>query len=183
MNPFIRAIVQGAAGGIVVAVFLFLTGLSPQHVFTQSGKQPIANVLQARAFQVVDDEGAIVASLSGTPTREGLLILKPAMKEGSVSVSPSEGLRFSAANKSNVEIQAEHIRIYNVGQGESTLGGGYLKIRSNAGGIVLMDHRTGVMRAALGSVELQTQTDEARQRPLSSLVLFDIKQKVIWSAP
>ena len=42
----------------------------------------------------------------------------------------------------------------------------------------------GIIRAALGSTELQViSTGETTHRPPSSLVLFDKEGKVIWEAP
>jgi len=127
----VLAVFAGLVGG-VVSSWLFIGTL----VFAQ--KPEVAEVIVAKRFLVVDEDGKPRAALGPVDGEPGLWL------------ADKNGTYRAALN---------------------LLGGdSYLRFTD----------KDGQLRAVLGEV---TEAGETRQRPVSSLVLFDKEANVIWSAP
>jgi hypothetical protein len=69
MNTLAKAVVQGAACGLMIGVVLLVGGRvwHPATVAAQSKQQAVADVVRARSFEVVDAAGKVTATLGVLP--------------------------------------------------------------------------------------------------------------------
>jgi hypothetical protein len=188
MKLWTKAILQGAACGLVLGMVLLIAGRAwwPQVAAAQAEKPAVAEVVRARRFEVVDAGGKMRALLTlrdGNPS----LMFSDAAGEVRVHLTLLDGnpsLSFSdAAGKSRVELSVfeghPHLVFYDAaGKVRADL-----SVFDGNPSLELSD-KAGVSRAVLGATSLNTiKTGEVTTRPESSLVLFDKDGKVMWIAP
>lgn len=178
------AVVAGLVGGLISSRLLM-----EQPVFAEK-KAPHEKVVRAERFELVDEDGNIFSSLQ----HEGLAT-KLTIRSARVSQDSLLG---------EIELEATPASAYvtvNAAQGPkggfmlSSIGenielfmgalGGCIELASSKGGPRLsVQDNARRLRAVLGTTELKhTDTGSTEIRAPSSLVLFDEKGKVLWSAP
>jgi len=152
------AVISGVLGGALSVWFLM-----PQSVLAQ-GEVP--KVIKAQQFLVVDQDGNVRANL-GASERETHLSLLDEKNQTRVLLSVHEG------NPALILLHND----------ASTLGVPMTLFTKVGPSIQLYDSENQ-LRTALGSIYLKnTGTGSTEIRAPSSLVLFDEKGNVVWSAP
>ena len=147
---------------------------------------PPAKVLQAESFQLVDEQGEIIAVLASSPDkRPNLLVFDPAGKPLiSLGMNASGEPAFSlTSGKSNASVSLS----LNEGQPALLLANKEGKARASVTLIMdgepvvaLYDQDGKTLRAVLGPISADTSpTDETD----TSLVFFGPDGQVMWKAP
>lgn len=146
-------------------------------------------IVTAKAFEVVDSSGHLLAALSPTPSAQvALSIYGKAGTLGASLGATAEGRSFlnlyAPGTERGVGLETDNksAMIFiagNAGKPRATLS----LVGHDETALVLSD-RAGRDRAVLGNEDLKNQvTDSTEHRPLSSLVLFNQKGRVVWKAP
>lgn len=171
------AVIAGLVGGVVSSQ-LFV-GVP---AFAQKTPQQ-AKVIQAEKFELVDRGGKIRGALGVTPEDKVVLILFDKSEKGGILLSVVNGSPSLIVYDKERKARA----ILSFGSDEEPQLALY--DRKGALGALMAPSSLGIYsdgnaRAVLGSTELEaTRTGEGIKRPVSSLVLFDKDEKVLWQAP
>jgi len=152
------AVVAGLLGGVVSNQFFMGTP-----VFTQ--KTEVAEVIRAKSFEVVDEDGQARAVLTLVNGEPGLWLTDQNEKRRAVLGLLKNGEPGLWLYDQNEKRRAQ------------------LRLLDGEPRLQLYD-QNGKGRATLGHTDLNiTRTGSIEKRPASSLVLFDKDGKVIWSVP
>lgn len=205
MNTLTKAVVQGAACGLMIGAVLLVGGLV-WHPAT------VADVVRARRFEMVDtagnvrarledfsglgpqlalndDKGQLRATLGSGPGGSVALRLRDAKGQGRAVLSlVSDGPTLSMRDPEG----REQVGLFTSSNGQSSLlmqdaaGKWRATLGLDDGGMphLTLSDAAGTARAVLGPTSLEAaKTGEIRTRPESSLVLFDKDGRVMWQAP
>ncbi len=176
-----------AAAGALVAAAAAVT-----YAARTAKTVPVVEVVRARRFELVGNDGRVVASLSTTQGANPVLQLRD--RKGTVRAV----LALSRDGMAYLEMNDDHARpqvALSQGQqfmqqshsgAELSLGRGRIRVgfdEDGGAGIGLHD-REGRPRAVLGSMGIESPTTgTVEERAESSLVLFDADDRVLWKAP
>ncbi len=150
------------------------------------GASKAPQVIQAKRFEVVDDNGTVRASLNTDNDGEGLALYDKAgrLRAGLGEIADNVSLALAdRAGKTRVELvsfedQAD-LRLNDRTENERV----FLATRGDNASLILHDE-AGKMRAALGNFDLEiTATGSTEHRAASSLVLLNEQGRVLWEAP
>ncbi len=183
------ALLAGFVGGFI-SNKLFTTTK-----FAFAEKKPKAQeVIVAEKFEIVNMKGQVCGSIEGNEIGGkpvGLLSL--GVNNSSLLLSADEGGASLTlkTNKAVIEIDTwngmdqdpDHASITLSRRG-SRIGDSDLEIRTDKGTYIKLADYKGNMRTVIGNVETENEkTGVTHQHPISSIVLFNEKGNVLWSAP
>jgi len=199
---------KGRWAALGVVVCLVVTVAAVAYAAGQAKAVPVAEVVRARRFELVDADGKERAVLriaaEGTPmlvlwdnngkVSAGLglgpdgspnLALVDANGKGSVLLSSSSLVLFDGNRRYRVTLgltsnNAPSLSFW----GEKGEARAVLSLNPDSGPSLELYDEKGKSRAALGATDLEAaRTGTVEKRPESSLVLFDKEGKVLWQAP
>lgn len=142
------------------ATVIALAALAGRPLLVGAAKAP--DVVQAKGFQVVDDNGRVFASLSNAGDATFLIFYDKTGKPRVTLGNAGEATYLAFYDKTG---KTTRVALSTTGDNAS----------------LRLDDESGKMRAVLGNVKLATGSTEHREA--SSLVLLNEQESVVWKAP
>jgi len=184
----ILVILAALVGAVSDRLFPDTSALASEIGMASKEGPPPNNIIRAQGLELTDKTGKVRAKFVLAPDgKPSLLLYDP---KGSVSLSaavggdgnPVFGLRGKGGTNMTLAIRSDGSPVFAMRDKKGKLRC-ILRLAPDGSPVLGLQDENGIARAVLGSMSGKVADRVPSTRPVSSLVLFDENEKVVWQAP